>query len=154
MGGVFLNKDFSYAILPLKLIYDEKYKSLSSGEKLLYVLLLNRTNYSRKNSKKFYDEKNGLFVYFSTKQIQEQLNCSKKSAIKMLKNLEKAELIKREYQRNGLHLKFYVTELREVKMVQKPQKDGASFDIELAEKMAHKNRRDFGTKKNNRRRIT
>lgn len=145
MGGVFLNNNFSYAILPLNLIYDEKYNSLSSNEKLLYILLLNRTNYSRKNIKKFYDN-NGLFIFFTVKQIQENLNCSNKSAVKMLKNLEKAELIKKEYQKNGLPVKIYVTDLRE--NTKNPIKNDVSFDVEKATQKARENRADFGTKKN------
>ena len=151
MGGVFLNNNFSYAILPLKLIYDEKYNGLSADEKLLYTLLLNRTNSSRKNRKRFYDE-NGLFIFFTIKQIQQNLNCSNKSAIEMMKNLEKAELIKKEYQKNGLPAKIYVTDLR--KTTQKSNKEDVSFDINLAEEMAHKHRDSFGTKKNNRRHRT
>ncbi len=144
-----MNNNFPYAILPLNLIYDEKYNSLSSSEKLLYTLLLNRTNSSRKNLKNFYDDKNGIFIFFTTKQIQRNLNCSNKSAIKMMNNLEKAELIKKEYQNKGLPVKIYVTDLRNT--AQKSIRDDASFDIELAEKMAHKHRENFGKKKNNKR---
>lgn len=149
MGGVFLNNNFSYAILPLNLIYDEKYNTLSSSEKILYILLLNRTNYSRKNLKKFYDDKNGLFVFFTIKQIQNNLNCSNKSAIKMLKNLEKAGLIKKEYQKNGLPVKIYVTDLRDT--IKTTIKGDVSFDMDKAKQKAHENRMDFGTKKNKKR---
>ena len=146
MGGVFLNDNFSYAILPLKLISDEKYRTLSSGEKILYVLLLNRTNYSRKNLKKFYDDKNGLFIYYPNAQIKSHLNCSSETAKKMLKNLENAELIKMEYQKNGLPIKIYVTDLRE--NTQKPICNTVSFDIAKAEQKARENRLTFGDKKN------
>lgn len=145
MGGVFLNNNFSYAIFPLNLISDEKYCTLSSSEKILYVLLLNRTNYSRKNLKKFYD-KNGLFVYYSNNQIQNHLKCSNKTAVEMLKNLEKAELIKKEYQKNGLPMKIYVTDLRE--NTKKTISNTVSFDIAKAEQQSRKNRLTFGEKKN------
>ena len=146
MGGVFLNNNFSYAIFPLNLISDEKYRTLSSGEKLLYILLLNRTNYSRKNLKKFYDDKNGLFVYYPNEQIKSHLNCSSGTAKKMLKNLEKAELIKKEYQKNGLPIKIYVTDLRG--SAKKPTSNTVSFDIAKAEQQACENRLTFGEKKN------
>ncbi len=146
MGGVFLNNNFSYAIFPLNLISDEKYLTLSSDEKILYVLLLNRTNYSRKNLKKFYDDKNGLFIYFPNSQIEKQLNCCTKTVRKMLKNLENAELIKREYQKNGLPIKIYVTDLRE--NTKKPISNTVSFDIAKAEQQSRENRLTFGEKKN------
>ena len=38
MEVFFINSAFSYAILPLNIITDEKYKVLSSDEKILYVL--------------------------------------------------------------------------------------------------------------------
>lgn len=141
-----MNNNFSYAIFPLKLISDEKYRTLSSGEKILYVLLLNRTNYSRKNLKNFYDDKNGLFVYYPNEQIKSHLNCSSETAKKMLKNLEKAELVKKEYQRNGLPIKIYVTDLRE--NTKKPISNTVSFDIVKAEEKARENRQTFGEKKN------
>lgn len=146
-----MSSNLSFAILPLKLISDEKYCTLSSSEKILYVLLLNRTNYSRKNLKKFCDE-NGLFVYYSNNQIQNHLNCSNKTAVEMLKHLEKAELIKREYQQNGLPVKIYVTDLRELTV--KPQKDthnAPSFNIEKAIEKSKENRQSFGEKKNKKR---
>ena len=152
MGGVFLNNNFSYAIFPLNLISDEKYCTLSSDEKILYILLLNRTNYSRKNLKKFYDDKNGLFIYFPNSQIEKQLNCCTKTVRKMLNNLEKAGLIKREYQRNGLPIKIYVTDLRN--FTQKTTNNNVSFDIAKAEQQARKNRMNFGTKKNKKRNKT
>ena len=152
MGGVFLNNNFSYAIFPLNLISDEKYCTLSSDEKILYMLLLNRTNYSRKNLKNFYDDKNGLFIYFPNSQIEKQLNCCTKTVRKMLNNLEKAGLIKREYQRNGLPIKIYVTDLRN--FTQKTTNNNVSFDIAKAEQQARKNRMNFGTKKNKKRNKT
>lgn len=152
MGGVFLNNNFSYAIFPLNLISDENYCTLSSDEKILYILLLNRTNYSRKNLKNFYDDKNGLFIYFPNSQIEKQLNCCTKTVRKMLNNLEKAGLIKREYQRNGLPIKIYVTDLRD--FTQKTTNNNVSFDIAKAEQQARKNRMNFGTKKNQKRNKT
>lgn len=141
-----MNNNFPYAIFPLILVSDEKYRTLSSGEKLLYILLLNRTNYSRKNLKKFYDDKNGLFVYYPNKQIKSHLNCSSETAKKMLKNLESAELIKKEYQKNGLPIKIYVTDLRD--SAKNPTSKTVSFDIAKAENQARENRMTFGEKKN------
>ncbi len=151
MGGVFLDNNFSYAIFPLILISNEKYYALSSSEKILYVLLLNRTNYSQKNLKKFCDAK-GVFIYYSNSQIQNHLKCSNKTAVEMLKNLEKAGLIKREHQKNGLPLKIYVTDLRTFN--EKPRTNtynNISFDIEKAIIKSQENRQNFGEKKNKKR---
>ncbi len=151
MGGIFLNTNFSYAIFPLILISNEKYSTLSNSEKLLYILLLNRTNFSRKNLKRFSNEK-GIFIYYSNEQIQKHLNCSRLTAKKMLDNLERVGLIKREYQQNGLPVKIYVTDLRGFNS--KPPKithSGVSFNVERATQKSQENRQCFGEKKNKKR---
>ena len=100
-----------FAILPLILLYDEKYKDLSMSAIILYSLFLNRTKYSLKN-KKFKDDK-GVFIYYSTEQISSHLHCSINSAKKILSELEEIGLIRREYQKNGLPLKIYVNDIRD-----------------------------------------
>ena len=93
-----------FAILPLILLYDEKYKDLTMSAIILYSLFLNRTKYSLKN-KKFKDDK-GVFIYYSTEQISSHLHCSINSAKKILSELEEIGLIRREYQKTVCHLKF------------------------------------------------
>lgn len=150
MGGVFISNIFTYAILPLELITEEKYKVLSSDEKILYTLLLNRVNYSKKNLKKYSDEK-GIFVYYSNKQIREHIGCSVNTATKILNNLEKVGLIKKEYQKRGLPLKIHVTDIRNYKSASYIPSSQVSFDIERATQKSKENRMDFGSKKNKRR---
>ncbi len=98
-----------FAVLPLNLVYEEKYYNLSSKAILLYSLFLNRTKLSLKN-KKFKDD-NGVFIYYSTEQISNHLHCSLNSAKKVLTELEKAGLIRKEYQKNGLPQKIYVNDI-------------------------------------------
>ena len=178
-GGVFINNNFSYAIFPLGLIYDEKYQKLSSDEKLLYVLLLNRTNYSKKNLN-FFCDKDGIFVYYSNVQIQKQLNCSGPTAVSLLKKLESAGLIRKEYQKRGLPLKIYVNDVfgihkgtyNKTFTANKPQdkpvpkynnnfqspalykEKETSFDIEKTRQQANDGTLDFGKMKNKKRRHT
>lgn len=142
-----MNNNFSYAILPLKLVTDEEYKGLSSDDKLLYALLLNRKNYSKKNLKSFSDEK-GVFVYYPNLQIQKHLGCSTATAIKSLKNLENAGLITKEYQKRGLPLKIYVNDITYSKQKpntrQSPAPENVSFSVKTAELRAKSNRGNFG----------
>ena len=150
MEVFFINSAFSYAILPLNIITDEKYKVLSSDEKILYALLLNRINYSKKNLSKFCDSK-GVFIYYSNSQIQKHLNCCENTATKALNNLEKIGLITKEYQKNGLPLKIYVKDIREKREQKaKPKTQETSFDIDRAISREQINRQTFGEKKNKR----
>jgi hypothetical protein len=170
----FIANDFSYAIFPLELIQNEKYSVLSSEEKLLYTLLLNRKNISEKNKMYFQDAK-GTFIYYSNLQIQKHLRCSNKTAIKFLNHLESAGLIRKEYQKNGLPLKIYVNDVfgmyrntykekpqdkpsqsngRNFKpyspAVPKRQEKEVSFDVSKAEESVHNHLMNFADKKKKR----
>ena len=150
MEVFFINSVFSYAILPLNIITDEKYKVLSSDEKILYALLLNRINYSKKNLSKFCDSK-GIFIYYSNSQIQNHLNCCENTATKALNNLEKIGLITKEYQKKGLPLKIYVNDIRENREQKaKPKTQETSFDINRVISQEQITRQTFGEKKNKR----
>lgn len=154
MGGVFINKDFSYAIFPLELINNEQYKGLSSDDKILYILLLNRKNFSMKNLNSFSDEK-GVFVYYCNSQIQKHLNCCESTATKCLKKLEDVGLICKKYQKNGLPLKIYVNDIRgtvKQKIGKSPAPRDVSYDITKAEAVSKINRGNFGEMKNKKRR--
>ncbi len=115
------------------MITNTKYQNLTSNEKLLYALLLNRINLSRKNHKSFSDN-NGIFIYYSNKQIQRHLNCSDRTAAHALNNLEQAGLIRKEYQQIGLPLKIYVNDVREMDKTahfSAPQKPQEKFSQKL-----------------------
>ena len=167
MGGVFINNIYGYAIFPLGLIENEMFSHLSINEKVLYMLLLNRTNYSRKNKEKFTDE-NGVFIFYTCEQIQKSLNCGRNVAINSLKALEQAGLIHKEYQKRGLPLKIYVNDVFGMhKDTYKPKtshtpnqnfkphspaikQNDVSFDVERAKETAKKHRENFAEKKKRR----
>ncbi len=181
MGGVFIDNNKNYAIFPLEMLENEKYKDFSSKEFFLYMLLLNRANISRLNLRQFSD-KNGVFVYYSNEQITNHLRCNKNTSSNVLKNLEDAGLIRREYQKRGLPLKIYVNDIRtsgndtyypfkqpQDKLCEKSysnsiykekpatrqnkaQEKEVSFDVERAEKKSDDGFVDFGNMKIKRRR--
>ena len=138
------------------MLNDEKYKSFSAKEFLLYMLLLNRLNISKKNRRYFCDKK-GFFVYYSYAQIKKDVRCSHPTVTTLLNNLEKAGLIHKEYQANGLPLKIYVNDIREgnVKAItpkynpkpESKQKE-TSFDIDRAVEQSKLNKYNFGEMKN------
>lgn len=128
------------------MLNDDKYKNFSSKEFLLYTLLLNRLNISKKNSKYFFD-KNGYFVFYSREQIINDIRCSRSTASIILNNLENAELIKKENQGNGKPLKIYVRDIRE-NTKPKPKSQETSFDINSALQKEKSNRLNFGEMKN------
>ncbi len=172
----FIKTSYNYVLLPLNLITNPKYKRLSSNEKLLYALLLNRRKFSENNRTNFSDEK-GVFIYYANKQIQNHLNCSEPTAVSALENLQQAELIHKEYQKRGQLLKIYVNDIDTgdngtypapqkpqdkffQKTITKPYKEQkpfktdfsqqekqVSFDVGMTLTQKQKNRRNFGDKK-------
>lgn len=129
------------------MLKDEKYKNFSSKEFMLYTLLLNRLNLSKKNTRHFCDEK-GFFVYYSNSEIEKAVRCSHPTVTTLLQNLEDAGLIHKEYQKNGLPLKIYVNDIRENTNIKKPEPQETSFDVESALQKEKTNRKNFGEMKN------
>lgn len=83
-----------------ELISNPKYKHLSSDAKVLYTLMTNRASLSEKNGDAW--RRNGsVFIYYTQKQTMEHLGCSHDKALKVHRELEKAELIKRIPQGQG-----------------------------------------------------
>ena len=132
------------------MLNDDKYKNFSSKEFMLYTLLLNRLNLSKKNSKRFCD-KNGYFVFYSREQVMKDIRCSRATASTILDNLENTGLIHKEHQKNGSPLKIYVNDIRENREQKARFKtQETSFDIERALSREKITRQTFGDKKNKR----
>ena len=77
---------FAFIPVPMALLSDPRYENLSSDAKLLYALLLNRMNLSRKNG--WFDEENRVFIYYSIEDIAADLHCGRNKAIKALQELD------------------------------------------------------------------
>lgn len=83
--------------LPKALIYEQKYKSLSANAKILYSFLLERTNISLINE--WIDKEGRVYIICELSEIELILNCSRGTANKSLKELEKINLVMKY--RNG-----------------------------------------------------
>lgn len=77
---------FAFVPVPMALLRDTRYENLSSDAKLLYALLLNRMNLSRKNQ--WFDEENRVFICYSIEDIAADLHCGRNKAIKALQELD------------------------------------------------------------------
>ena len=76
---------------PKTLVYSDQYKKLSSNAKIAYVILRERLEFSLKND--WVDENNNVYFIFTIKEMQELFNVSNKTAIKIKKELESANLL-------------------------------------------------------------
>lgn len=72
---------------------DDRFAKLSTYNKVLYGLFLNRVCLSKKNH--WIDELGHVYVYYTLTNIQEDLHCASQKAMKHLKKLESYGLIDR-----------------------------------------------------------
>ncbi len=91
---------FSFYRIPSYLILSDEFSNVSYGAKILYGLLLSRIEMSIAN--KWFDNQGRAYIIYSIAEVQENMNCCKATAIKMMAELEKAGLLERK--RRGLGL--------------------------------------------------
>lgn len=96
---------FTFYRLPKALITDARFKDISNNSKLLYGLMLDRMSLSVHSG--WFDDQNRVYIKYSIKSIMEDLNCSKMTAVGLLKELTAIGLVDIE-QRNGLANIIYV----------------------------------------------
>lgn len=102
-------EQFSFYTVPRMLFVDERYRGLSSDAKLLYGLLLSRMSLSVKNG--WIDDENRVYVYFTAKEVMDELNVAKQKCSKIFSELDDENgcgLIIRKKQGLGKPDKLYV----------------------------------------------
>lgn len=98
-------EQFTFYRLPKALITDARFKDISNSAKLLYGLMLDRMSLSARSG--WFDESNRVYIKYSIKSIMEDMNCSKMTAVGLLKELQGIGLID-VVQKNGLANIIYV----------------------------------------------
>lgn len=98
-------KDLFFKI-PKALMYEEKYKNISANAKLLYGMLLDRTSLSLKND--WFDDKDRAYIICEISEVEIFLKCSRGTANKAMKELEKINLVKKLRLGNGYANLLYV----------------------------------------------
>lgn len=108
-------EQFTFYRLPKALIIDPRFKGISNNAKLLYGLMLDRMSLSARSG--WFDEENRVYIKYAIKSIMEDLNCSKMTAVALLKELQGIGLVDIE-QKNGkaniIYVKNFVSEDRAV----------------------------------------
>lgn len=96
--------------IPKALMYHAKYKSLSSNAKLIYSFMLDRLSLSIDND--WCDTSNNYYIVCEVDEIELLLSCSRGTAIKVLKELEKFELIKKAKSGRGNSNILYIAHIK------------------------------------------
>ena len=80
-------EQFTFIRVPRVLFTDkEHFGTLSNDAKILYGLLLERMELSRRNN--WLDEENRVFIIFKVEEIEDKLNCGHEKACNILKELD------------------------------------------------------------------
>lgn len=100
------SQSYAFYKTPKIFFMDDDFKVLSTDAKILYGILLDRVEMSRKNE--WIDSNNRVYVYMKIEKISEALGCCEKSACKFMKELEQFGLIEKKRQGQGKPAKIYV----------------------------------------------
>lgn len=115
---------FSYYRIPRALITGREFRHVSTDAKLLYGLLLDRMGLSSRNG--WFDSQGRVFIYYTLEEIQEDLNCGRDKAMKLLAELDTPRgvgLIERVRQGQGRPTLIYVKQFSTGEVPPPPEAD-------------------------------
>lgn len=87
-------------------LWKAPYQRLSSEARLLYGLLLARSDLSRKHG--WIDRRGYVFAYYTLAQVCESIGCAEQKAGSLMKELGRAGLIERQLQGIGRPCRIFV----------------------------------------------
>lgn len=99
-------EQFAFFRIPKAFIKEQRFSGLETEAKLLYGLMLDRMELSRKNG--WLDEQQRVYIVYTNDQVREDLNCSAQKAVRFLKQLEEHNLIVRKRRGQGKPSLIYV----------------------------------------------
>lgn len=103
----------NYQFIPVPRALAKGFKDLSINAKWAYSLMLDRMMMSRQNIDRFHD-KNGMFLLFNQDEIAELIGASRRTIIRIFKELEESGLIETKKQGFGKSQKIYLRKLSEL----------------------------------------
>ncbi len=92
--------------ISFRTLFTDDFKQLSVESKALYALMLERANLSNRNH--WVDSENKVYIIFTAKQIMNEFQCSERTALKLLKELDEFGLIERQRTKIGQPYIIYV----------------------------------------------
>lgn len=101
---------FKFVRVP-KVLFESRYKNLSTDAKILYSLLFERMELSRKNG--WHDDDGSVYIYYTLEEVCEILECGHDKATKLFCELDSYALLRRKKQGFGKPAKLYVLKFYE-----------------------------------------
>ena len=106
---------YNFIRLPMVLMEDEIFESISTEAKVLYSYMLNRMGLSYKNG--WIDEDGKVFIYYTIESIKDQFNCASEKANKLIAELDIKSgigLIEKKRQGLGKPNRIYVKDFMSI----------------------------------------
>lgn len=106
---------YNFIRLPMVLMEDEIFESISIEAKVLYSYMLNRMGLSYKNG--WIDEDGKVFIYYTIESIKDQFNCASEKANKLIAELDIKSgigLIEKKRQGLGKPNRIYVKDFMSI----------------------------------------
>lgn len=125
---------FTFFKIPHQLITDLRFKQLSANAKLLYGVLLDRMGLSARNG--WHDDSGRVYIYYTVKEICENIGCGRNKAIRLLAELDTTKgigLIERVKQGQGKPDKIFVKRIAVQKDSEKPNPTNPSPTMPISE---------------------
>lgn len=108
------SEQYSFYSVPKMFFTNDVFNGLSAMSKLLYSFLLDRMSLSRKRN--WIDDKNRAYIKYSLKSICKDMNVSRNSAIKYMRELQEFGLITK-YPKEGMEDIIYVMDFSKIKQI-------------------------------------
>lgn len=90
---------YAFLRVPYALLHEERFRGIDPVAKLLYGALLSRMELSRKNG--WIDKQQRVFIFYPVQEICDTFCCKRDKAMKLLRQLDEADLIDRSHQGVG-----------------------------------------------------
>lgn len=97
---------YAFYRIPKALIIENFFDGMSTEAKLLYGLLLDRVSLSASSG--WIDEQGRVYSIYTIKSIMKDLHCSSKKAVRLLRELEKYDLVEKKNRGQGKPTLLYV----------------------------------------------
>jgi len=107
-------RGYQFVTIPTLLITHGAFDPIDYGTKLLYGMMLNRASLSAVNSDSFTDRLGRLYIIYTVEQVMADLRCSKKTAVKMLQQLDDIGLIEKKRQGQGKPTLIFIKDFASV----------------------------------------
>lgn len=97
---------YAFYRIPKALIVEDFFAEMSLSAKLMYGLLLDRVSLS--SSSGWFDEQGRVYIIYTIKSIMRDMHCSSKKAVRLLRELEKYDLVEKVFRGQGKPTLIYV----------------------------------------------